>query len=174
MRISLLSFAALPLAVRGFNIILTNAEGWATSNIRATYNALTSHNNSVVISAPVQDKSQSSGYDSTSNAPPNHSFTCHGQCGDGENHADIRWITGDQSGPARPLPRNGEYDTVPVDSPGIGFDPRFPRFSYVDAYPVDAMRYGVMNLSGHYFGAKPDVVISGPDSGGKSGFLDHH
>ena len=70
MKISLLSFAALPLAVRGYNIILTNAEGWATSNIRATYNALTSHNNSVVISAPVQDKSQSSGYDSTSKASP--------------------------------------------------------------------------------------------------------
>lgn len=42
---------------QALNIISSNDDGWAEINIRTTYDALTSHNYSVIISAPAVDKS---------------------------------------------------------------------------------------------------------------------
>ena len=47
----------LPLCVRATNIVLSNDDGWAEINIRAFYNALTSSGDSVILSAPAENKS---------------------------------------------------------------------------------------------------------------------
>ncbi|KAL5394563.1 hypothetical protein PMIN02_004872 [Paraphaeosphaeria minitans] len=63
MRVShLLSYPILASAV---NILLSNDDGWAELNIRTFYNALTSSGNSVVISAPADNKSGTGSSDST-------------------------------------------------------------------------------------------------------------
>ncbi|KAL2056389.1 hypothetical protein ABVK25_003412 [Lepraria finkii] len=57
MRYTALAFGLLPLIVKGTNVVLSNDDGWAEINIRAFYNALTSGGDSVVISAPAENKS---------------------------------------------------------------------------------------------------------------------
>lgn len=42
-----------------------------------------------------------------------------------------------------------------------------PRFNYVNSYPVDAMRHGVLTLSPKFFGDKPDIAVAGFNVGGK-------
>lgn len=37
--------------------------------------------------------------------------------------------------------------------------------NYVNAYPVDAVRYGIDTLSNEHFGGLPDFVVSGPNVG---------
>lgn len=56
MRLSL-PLTVLPLLASAANILLSNDDGWAELNIRAFYSALTSSGNSVVISAPADNKS---------------------------------------------------------------------------------------------------------------------
>ena len=46
-----------PLSVCAINIVLGNDDGWAGSNIRSLYSALTDAGHSVVISAPASDQS---------------------------------------------------------------------------------------------------------------------
>ena len=55
MQLPLLSL--LPLAARAVNIISSNDDGWAESNIRALYDSLTAAGNSVVLSAPADNQS---------------------------------------------------------------------------------------------------------------------
>lgn len=40
---------------------------------------------------------------------------------------------------------------------------------YVNSYPVDAMRYGLENLSTIYFGGAPDIAVAGPNVGSNLG-----
>ena len=47
----------LPSAAQGVNVVLSNDDGWAEINIRSFYNALTAVGNSVVLSAPADNKS---------------------------------------------------------------------------------------------------------------------
>ena len=47
----------LPSATQGVNVVLSNDDGWAEINIRSFYNALTAVGNSVVLSAPADNKS---------------------------------------------------------------------------------------------------------------------
>lgn len=53
------TLSLLPLAVQAANIVSTNDDGWAEINIRTLYNTLTSSGNSVVLSAPAENKSGS-------------------------------------------------------------------------------------------------------------------
>jgi 5'/3'-nucleotidase SurE len=46
-----------PVLASAANILLSNDDGWAELNIRTFYNALTSAGNSVVISAPADNRS---------------------------------------------------------------------------------------------------------------------
>lgn len=55
MQLPLLSL--LPLAARAVNIVSSNDDGWAESNIRALYDSLTAAGNSVVLSAPADNQS---------------------------------------------------------------------------------------------------------------------
>lgn len=56
MRVSV-ACALLPLAASAANIVLGNDDGWAEINIRTLYKALVAAGESVVLSAPAQDKS---------------------------------------------------------------------------------------------------------------------
>ncbi|KAL8658773.1 MAG: hypothetical protein Q9226_000798 [Calogaya cf. arnoldii] len=57
MRISFLALSLLPLLVESTNIVLSNDDGWAELNIRVFYDSLTRARNSVVLSAPADNKS---------------------------------------------------------------------------------------------------------------------
>ncbi|KAL5380509.1 hypothetical protein DPSP01_007827 [Paraphaeosphaeria sporulosa] len=54
-----------PVIASAANILLSNDDGWAELNIRTFYDALTSSGNSVVISAPADNKSGTGSSDST-------------------------------------------------------------------------------------------------------------
>ena len=45
------------VSIQAANIVLTNDDGWAEVNIRTLYNTLTAAGNSVIISAPADNKS---------------------------------------------------------------------------------------------------------------------
>lgn len=47
----------MPLTAQCTNVVLSNDDGWAEINIRSFYNSLTAARDSVVLSAPAQDKS---------------------------------------------------------------------------------------------------------------------
>lgn len=57
MRLSILTLSLLPLLVQSTNIVLSNDDGWAELNIRVFYDLLTRARNSVVLSAPADNKS---------------------------------------------------------------------------------------------------------------------
>ncbi|KAL8943461.1 MAG: hypothetical protein Q9211_000958, partial [Gyalolechia sp. 1 TL-2023] len=57
MRSLLLALSFLPLLTQSTNIVLSNDDGWAEINIRVFYDMLTNANNSVVLSAPADNKS---------------------------------------------------------------------------------------------------------------------
>lgn len=53
---------ALPLAANAVNIVLSNDDGWAEINVRTFYNSLTAAGDSVVLSAPAENKSGSGAF----------------------------------------------------------------------------------------------------------------
>lgn len=57
MRFFVLCLSLLPLLVQSTNIVLSNDDGWAELNIRVFYDFLTRACNSVVLSAPAENKS---------------------------------------------------------------------------------------------------------------------
>ena len=57
MRFTILVAALLPRFAECVNIVLSNDDGWAEINIRSFYNALTAVGDSVVLSAPAENKS---------------------------------------------------------------------------------------------------------------------
>ncbi|KAJ7763597.1 acid phosphatase [Mycena maculata] len=63
-----------------------------------------------------------------------------------------------------------EFDTCPVGSPATGFNASEPRLNYVNAFPVDAAKFGIETLAPQFFdGSKPDFVVSGPNVGSNLG-----
>lgn len=56
MRFTSIALLALP-AVQAANIVLSNDDGWAESNIRTFYNSLVAAGDSVVLSAPAENES---------------------------------------------------------------------------------------------------------------------
>ncbi|KAL9006894.1 MAG: hypothetical protein Q9188_000349 [Gyalolechia gomerana] len=64
MRSLLLALSFLPLLTQSTNIVLSNDDGWAEINIRVFYNMLTKVGNSVVLSAPADNKSGTGSSDS--------------------------------------------------------------------------------------------------------------
>ncbi|KAL8969552.1 MAG: hypothetical protein Q9197_004273 [Variospora fuerteventurae] len=57
MRSLLLALGLLPFLIQATNIVLSNDDGWAEINIRIFYSMLTQASNSVVLSAPADNKS---------------------------------------------------------------------------------------------------------------------
>lgn len=60
-----LSVLLAPLAAQAVNIVLSNDDGWAEKNIRVFYDALTSAGESVIISAPADNRSGTGSSDAT-------------------------------------------------------------------------------------------------------------
>ncbi|KAH9948081.1 sure-like protein [Amylocystis lapponica] len=78
--------------------------------------------------------------------------------------------TGSSSATPTPLTEPCEYNSCPVGSPAEGFNASEPRLNYVNAYPVDAVRYGIQTLAPEFFSSStPDFVISGPNIGNNLG-----
>ncbi|KAI0830107.1 sure-like protein [Trametes gibbosa] len=72
----------------------------------------------------------------------------------------------------KPLTEPCEFDTCPTGSPAEGFNSSNTRLNYVNGYPVDAARYGIQTLASKFFnGAKPDLVVSGPNVGSNLGLV---
>ncbi|KAI0759167.1 survival protein sure-like phosphatase/nucleotidase [Irpex lacteus] len=80
--------------------------------------------------------------------------------------------TGSKSATPTPLTEPCQFDSCPAGSPAEGFNASDPRLNYVNAFPVDAVRYGIQTLGPRFFGSAPDFVVSGPNIGCKhySGF----
>lgn len=77
--------------------------------------------------------------------------------------------TGSDSATPTVLTEPCEFDTCPTGSPAVGYNASNPLLNYVNAYPVDAARYGIQNLSAKFFDSKPDFVVSGFNVGLNTG-----
>ncbi|KAH9476815.1 Acid phosphatase [Psilocybe cubensis] len=64
-----------------------------------------------------------------------------------------------------------EFNTCPSGSPATGANSTDPRINYVNAFPVDAVRFGIQTLAPKFFGSKPDFVISGSNIGTNLGSI---
>ncbi|KAK7440035.1 hypothetical protein VKT23_017286 [Stygiomarasmius scandens] len=73
--------------------------------------------------------------------------------------------TGSSSAAPGPLSKPCEFNTCAPGSPAVGFDASDTRINYVNAFPIDSVRYGIQTLSPKFFGGRPDFVISGPNVG---------
>ncbi|KAF5392026.1 hypothetical protein D9757_003261 [Collybiopsis confluens] len=62
-----------------------------------------------------------------------------------------------------------EYNSCPAGSPAIGFNKSDPRLNYVNAFPLDAMNYGIDELK--LLGGAPDLAVAGPNVGNNVGLL---
>lgn len=62
MRSAALFLAAFPL-VSAFNVVLSNDDGWAVSEVRSFYSALTSAGFDTILSAPAEGRSGTSSKD---------------------------------------------------------------------------------------------------------------
>ncbi|KAK2611598.1 hypothetical protein N8I77_004931 [Diaporthe amygdali] len=60
-----ISILLAPLAIQAVNVVLSNDDGWAEKNIRVFYDALTSAGESVIISAPADNRSGTGSSDAT-------------------------------------------------------------------------------------------------------------
>ncbi|KAA1132595.1 hypothetical protein PGTUg99_011408 [Puccinia graminis f. sp. tritici] len=80
--------------------------------------------------------------------------------------------TGSRSTEWTPLREPGEYDTVPVGAPGVGHDPADPRVWYVNAFPLDGIRFGLDTLTARFYGGMPDLIVTGPNVGKNTGLQD--
>ncbi|KAJ7789559.1 sure-like protein [Mycena olivaceomarginata] len=77
--------------------------------------------------------------------------------------------TGSSTANATTLTSPCEFNTCPTGSPPTGFNASDTRLNYVNAFPVDAARFGIQTLAPKFFGSKPDFVVSGPNcTGGAS------
>ncbi|KZT69465.1 sure-like protein [Daedalea quercina L-15889] len=78
--------------------------------------------------------------------------------------------TGSDTETPQTLTEPCEYDTCPTGSPAEGYNSSDTHLNYVNAYPVDAVRYGIQTLAPELFdGAEPDFVVSGPNVGTNTG-----
>ncbi|KAK0201040.1 sure-like protein [Desarmillaria ectypa] len=78
--------------------------------------------------------------------------------------------TGSSSAPATVLASPCEFATCPTGSPAEGFNASDPHLNYINAIPVDSVRYGIQTLAPQFFnGSAPNFVISGPNVGNNLG-----
>ncbi|KAG9022125.1 hypothetical protein FS837_006733 [Tulasnella sp. UAMH 9824] len=63
-----------------------------------------------------------------------------------------------------------EYGSIPDGAPQAGFNQTDPRLNYFNGTPVAAMENGFQELTKKFWGgAKPDIVLSGPNVGSNLG-----
>ncbi|KAI4139007.1 MAG: hypothetical protein L6R39_006504, partial [Caloplaca ligustica] len=111
-----LALALLPFLAQSTNIVLSNDDGWAEINIRVFYDALTKAGNSVVLSAPAENKSGTGSSDApaTPLIQPCEFNSCPaGSPSQGSNASD---------------PRLNYVNSYPVTSMRYGIKTLAPRF----------------------------------------------
>ncbi|KAG8944407.1 hypothetical protein FRC04_001987 [Tulasnella sp. 424] len=65
-----------------------------------------------------------------------------------------------------------EYGSIPDGAPQAGFNQTDPRLNYFNGTPVAAIKYGIEELTKKFWnGAKPDIVLSGPNVGSNLGAI---
>ncbi|PPQ65456.1 hypothetical protein CVT24_010787 [Panaeolus cyanescens] len=62
-----------------------------------------------------------------------------------------------------------EFNSCQSGDPAEGADPSDARINYVNAFPVDSVRYGIQTLAPKFFKSLPDLVISGSNIGNNLG-----
>ncbi|KAF8904759.1 survival protein sure-like phosphatase/nucleotidase [Gymnopilus junonius] len=77
--------------------------------------------------------------------------------------------TGSSTATPATLTEPCEFNTCPTGSPPTGSNSSDPNINYVNAFPVDAVRFGIQTLSPRIFGSLPDIVISGSNIGNNLG-----
>ncbi|KAG8944408.1 hypothetical protein FRC04_001988 [Tulasnella sp. 424] len=66
---------------------------------------------------------------------------------------------------------SAEYSSIPDGAPEVGFNQTDPRLNYANGTPVAAIDYGFKALTKKFWnGAKPDIVLSGPNVGGVANY----
>ncbi|KAG0148596.1 hypothetical protein CROQUDRAFT_721605 [Cronartium quercuum f. sp. fusiforme G11] len=80
-----------------------------------------------------------------------------------------RSATGGARKKVKDLDEPAEYHSAPAGAPGYGCDPEDEHVCYVNGNPIDAIEYGVRNLSQLYFGGPPDLALTGPNLGANIG-----
>ncbi|KAF7345084.1 Survival protein sure-like phosphatase/nucleotidase [Mycena venus] len=135
-------------------IVLTNDDGWAVAQIRAQNDAL-----KVIIFVEALSLltpllcQKAAGYNVVLSCPAIN------KSGTGSSTANPTTLTS-------PC----EFNTCPTGSPPTGFNASDTRLNYVNAFPVDAARFGIQTLAPKFFsGSKPDFVVSGPNVGNNLG-----
>ncbi|KAG8944411.1 hypothetical protein FRC04_001991 [Tulasnella sp. 424] len=65
-----------------------------------------------------------------------------------------------------------EYGSIPDGAPQVGFNQTDPRLNYANGTPVAAIDQGFQQLTKKFWGgAKPDIVLSGPNVGSNLGAI---
>ncbi|TFK69166.1 sure-like protein, partial [Pluteus cervinus] len=77
--------------------------------------------------------------------------------------------TGSSTAAPTVLNKTCEFNTCPVGSPPEGADKDDPFINYVNAFPVDSVRFGIQTLAPKLLGSAPDFVISGSNIGNNLG-----
>ncbi|KAH6903063.1 survival protein sure-like phosphatase/nucleotidase [Coprinopsis sp. MPI-PUGE-AT-0042] len=83
--------------------------------------------------------------------------------------ADNRSGSGSSTETPRVVTNGCQFSTCPRNSPAIGFNATDDRLNYVNAYPVDAVRYGIQTRGPSFWGSGPDLVVSGANVGSNLG-----
>lgn len=128
---------------------MSNDDGWAEINLRTFYNTLKSAGESLVVSAPAENKS-GAGMSLASICDVQNSYN----------------KLGSLDGEAGVVDDGCEFDSCPAGSPAVGFNSSDPRLNYVNSYPVTSMAYGISTLSPKFFQGPPDLAVTGPNVGG--------
>ncbi|CAH7668475.1 survival protein sure-like phosphatase/nucleotidase [Phakopsora pachyrhizi] len=81
--------------------------------------------------------------------------------------------TGKLSRDWKKLSKEGQYGSIKKGSEGTGSDLSDDRIWYVNAFPVDGIRFGLDHLSPKIYGSNPDMVITGPNVGKNIGLMTH-
>ncbi|KAH8835082.1 5'/3'-nucleotidase sure family protein [Flagelloscypha sp. PMI_526] len=77
--------------------------------------------------------------------------------------------TGSSSTTPTPLTSEGQYGTIPKGAAAIGVDSADDHIWYVNAYPVDGIKFGLSNLTKSLFSGNPTLVATGPNVGSNLG-----
>ncbi|KAG0150131.1 hypothetical protein CROQUDRAFT_58573 [Cronartium quercuum f. sp. fusiforme G11] len=81
--------------------------------------------------------------------------------------------TGSTSAPEVRLQKEGEYNSIPPGAPATGHDPEDDHVWYVNAFPVDGIRYALDSLVDKFFAGPPSLVLTGPNVGKNVNLMDY-
>lgn len=80
--------------------------------------------------------------------------------------------SGSSSTEPKQLEKVGQYNSIQKGSPGTGHDEEDDHIWYVNAFPLDGIRYGLDTLVDKYLGGAPQLVVTGPNVGKNVNIMD--